>query len=278
MRDKPRILITGSNGFIGKRLWNYFGQLGYETTGYNYDFETPPPYVGMFELVIHVGAISSTTYRNVDILMEQNYNFTCDLISECNRYGTELHYASSAAVYGNKSDPKDYREDSLNKYPENAYAWSKYMIDHEVIRRCPSNVKGFRYFNVFGQGEEHKTQPSPVTLFQRMAKKMGRIEVFEGSENFKRDFVWVDDICRMHEQMIGSPADGIYNIGTGKATSFMDIALRIAEKEEVDVVEVPMPDELKNQYQAFTQADMTKFNEVIPDFKWTSALEYIDAL
>lgn len=275
--QKTKILITGTNGFIGQRLFQYFGSRGHEVTGYEYDFETPPPFVGEFELVIHTGAISSTTYRNVDILMEQNYNFTCDLISECNAYGTEMHYASSAAVYGNKTDPIDYKENSLNKYPENAYAWSKYLIDHEVIRRCPSGVKGFRYFNVFGEGEEHKKQPSPVTLFQRMAKQLGRIEVFEGSENFRRDFVWVEDICRMHEQMIGKP-DGIYNVGTGKATSFMDIAIRIAEKEEVDVVEIPMPGELRNQYQTFTQADMTKFNEVIPDFKWTSALEYIDAL
>ena len=275
--QQNKILITGTNGFIGKRLFQHFGHLGKDVTGYEYDFETPPPYVGDFDLVIHTGAISSTTYRNVDILMEQNYNFTCDLISECNNYGTEMHYASSAAVYGNKTDPDDYKENSHTKYPENAYAWSKYLIDHEVIRRCPANIKGFRYFNVFGQGEEHKKQPSPITLFQRMAKQLGRIEVFEGSENFRRDFVWVEDICHMHEQMIGKP-DGIYNIGTGKATSFMEIAIKIAEKEEVDVVEVPMPEELRNQYQTFTQADMTKFNSVLPEFKWTSALEYIDAL
>lgn len=275
--QQNKILITGTNGFIGKRLFQYFGELGKNVTGYQYDFETPPPAISDFDVVFHLGAISSTTYRNVDILMEQNYNFTCDLISECNQHGVELHYASSAAVYGNKTDPLDYKENSLTKYPENAYAWSKYFVDHEVIRRCPNNVKGFRYFNVFGQGEEHKKQPSPITLFQRMAKQKGRIEVFEGSENFRRDFVWVDDICRMHEQMIGKP-DGIYNIGTGKATSFMEIAIKIAEKEEVDVVEIPMPKELRNQYQTFTQADMTKFNETLPGFNWKSALEYIDEL
>ena len=82
--QQNNILITGTNGFIGKRLFQYFGEQEKNVTGYQYDFETPPPAISDFDVVFHLGAISSTTYRNVDVLMEHNYNFTCDLISECN--------------------------------------------------------------------------------------------------------------------------------------------------------------------------------------------------
>jgi ADP-L-glycero-D-manno-heptose 6-epimerase len=117
-------------------------------------------------------------------------------------------------------------------------------------------VQLFRYFNVHGPYEDNKSQPSPHTRFLRQATALGHIEVFEGSKDIKRDFVPVELVIRIHRRFFDLDVTGVYNVGTGTATSFMDVARAVAAETGVDIVEVPMPD-IKG-YQRYTCADMTK--------------------
>jgi ADP-L-glycero-D-manno-heptose 6-epimerase len=124
-------------------------------------------------------------------------------------------------------------------------------------------VQGFRYFNVYGSGEEHKDQPSPYTAFEKQAKETGVIKLFKGSENYKRDFVPVETVCAVHKKFLNVEKSGIWNVGTGIATSFEDVAKLVAEKYGATIEYIPMPENLKNQYQAYTCADLTKLKQEI---------------
>ncbi len=129
---------------------------------------------------------------------------------------------------------------------------------------------------MYGSGEEHKgEQASVFTKFQHQAKK-GKITLFEGSDNFKRDFVCVDDIVRVHRQMIWKrDVRDVFNVGTGTATSFETIGKAFSAKLDVPIEYVPMPDNLQGQYQKYTKADNTKLNNII-DIKWTSPKQWIE--
>ena len=135
--------------------------------------------------------------------------------------GNCLQYASSASVYG---DGKTFRETDTCR-PLNGYAWSKYLIDRfvqeSIAMPLPINIQGFRYFNVYGEYEDGKgNQASPVTKFTNQALIDESIMLFEDSEKYIRDFIYVGDICKVHEQMMSQDVSGIFNIGTGQAESF----------------------------------------------------------
>jgi ADP-L-glycero-D-manno-heptose 6-epimerase len=126
---------------------------------------------------------------------------------------------------------------------------------HHTRHQGGNTVQGFRYFNVYGSGEDHKgTQASPYHQFAKQARETGRIRVFEGSENYLRDFVPVQDVVSMHLRFLTRPVSGIFNIGTGKTRSFREVA----EQFGVPIDEIPMPGNLKNSYQMYTCADMTR--------------------
>lgn len=269
-----RILVTGHKGFIGSNIALYFLNKGHEVEGWEYVPGVVPSTEG-YDWCIHTGAISSTTYTDVDQILEQNFEFSVRLAQVCENFGTNLQYASSASVYG----PTDHFREDGALLPQSPYAWSKYLFDRFINQfqdEFEITIQGFRYFNVYGPGEDHKgDQASPYTKFIKQAKENGVVKLFEGSENFARDFVCVEDLCKLHEKMFDVKENGIFNAGTGHATSFDAVGRAIAKKYRADIEYIPMPEQLKSQYQKYTCADLTKLNSVV-DMSWTSIEDYIN--
>ena len=268
------ILITGHKGFIGQNMMKFMKSKGHTVTGFEYydNAEHFPDLKGI-HTVIHLGAETDTTCGNIHYVLEKNYDFSKKLYDECQRRHIMLQYASSASVYGHNRKTAEYEF----KEPLNYYATSKYLFDRYVETQAPvSRVQGFRYFNVYGPHEEHKKdQASPISKFFHEATWKYEIDIFEGSENFKRDFVFVGDICELHYRMLDVNESGILNAGTGVATSFEEIAIMIAEKYESNVNRIPMPEELKHQYQEYTCANLHKLNSTVK-MNWFPVEDYIN--
>lgn len=265
-----KILITGHEGFVGKNLAPFLDKDN-ELFGYEWNPNSLPEVSG-YDWVIHLGAISSTTERDVDKVMLQNYEFSKWLFNQCNTNGVNLQYASSASVYGCNLD---FNEDAP-KQPQSYYATSKYLFDRWVMQQKQNIiVQGFRYFNVYGAMEDHKgDQASPITKFFKQAKS-GTIKLFENSELYKRDFIYVGDCCNIHRHMLTSKESGIFNIGTGVATSFQTIADLVAKRFKAKIEYIPMPKELKDQYQEYTCADIKKLSSVL-NINFTTPEEFIN--
>lgn len=270
-----KILVTGSNGFIGKNLALYLMNQGHDVEGWEYIPNALPDPEG-YDWVVHLGAISSTTFTDVDKIMDQNFEFSMRLLQLCDTRGVHFQYASSASVYG----PTTHFTEDGPLQPQSPYAWSKYLFDRFVKLNAEFfdiRVQGFRYFNVYGQFEDHKSdQASPYTKFIKQAKESGVIKLFEGSEKYKRDFVCVEDVCKVHEKMFDSDQSGIFNVGSGHAVSFSEVADTIAQKYDARIEYIPIPESVKKQYQTYTCADLTKLNKTI-DMQWIHIKEYIDA-
>jgi len=251
-----KILLTGHNGFIGSYMHKALKE--HEVTTFEWSDGVRPSVMG-FDWVIHMGGISSTTERDVDKILRQNTEFSIDLYEECKTFGVNMQYSSSASVYGLGTD---FRE-SAPVDPRNPYAWSKYLFERYVEKHPGGNiVQGFRYFNVYapnGVGEEHKgKQASPFSQFYEQSKT-GEIRVFENSAEHKRDFVPIEEVIDVHLQFLKVKESGIFNIGSGKPMSFLEIANTF----NVKVVEIPMPEILKASYQKYTCADMTKTRKTL---------------
>lgn len=254
-----KILITGHQGFIGQHMMRAL-EKEHQVAGYEFDNENLPLVKG-FDWVIHLGAISSTTETDVNKVILQNYEFSKWIFNQCNAYSVNFQYASSASIYGNT---KNF-EESAPPQPTSPYSWSKYLFDRWIEGIMPKiTVQGFRYFNVYGEFEEHKgNQASPIYKFTKQAKDNGKISIFENSENYKRDFICVDDICNVHKLMLEKQDRGIWNLGTGKCVSFRQVADIIAKKYNATIEEIPMPKNLIGQYQEYTCADMKKLSTVV---------------
>lgn len=211
--------------------------------------------------VIHLGAISDTRCQDWIALRKQNVGYTITLMERCQKYGIPIQIASSASVYGlhnttfKESDPVA---------PANLYAESKALVEAYFANMRPvSPVHIFRYFNVYGPHEDHKgDQASPFHKFREQAKA-GEVVLFEGSDQFKRDFIHVDEVIDVHKKMFNCKESGIWNVGTGKTMSFEDVA-RLAIKEfPAKIRYIPMPKDLQLAYQKFTQADLTKIKATL---------------
>ena len=252
-----KILVTGHKGFIGQNMCE---ALKGEHTVSTFTWGEKFPKHMRFDLVIHLGAISSTAEMNTDRVMLKNYDFTVDLLNWCNECGTNVQYASSASVYG--AGP-DFRETALLQ-PRSPYSWSKFLIDRYVQKNhWKIRIQGFRYFNVYGPHEEHKDQPSPFTAFKRQATETGVIKIFKNSHKARRDFVPVETVIDIHKKFFNIGESGIWNVGSGVARSFESIALQVAEETGAKIEEIPMPAKLKAGYQWFTQADLEKLNKTL---------------
>ena len=251
-----KILLTGHKGFIGSNFLKYLNDYSFDT----YEWGDEIPKISNYDWVFHIGAISSTTETDVEKVMRQNYDFTCWLIDECIRHDVNLQYSSSASVYGLKTE---FTESSPVD-PRTPYAWSKYMTEKYCENRKHRNIiQGFRYFNVYGPGEEHKGgQASPYCQFERQAKENGVVRVFEGSENFKRDFIQVNEVIETHLRFLRVRESGVWNVGTGKTTSFLDVAKSFG----VPIETIPMPENLKHSYQKYTCADLTKLDTTLEKY------------
>lgn len=269
-----KILVTGSNGFVGKNLIEYLKN-DHDVEGFDY---TPNVYpdASKYDWIVHLGAISSTIETDIDKILTQNYEYSMRLLQMCEQMGTNFQYASSASVYGNTNI---FNEESPCN-PQSPYAWSKYLFDRFIKQAGEFNilVQGFRYFNVYGPHEEHKdNQMSPISKFIQQAKQHGVIKIFPNSENYMRDFVSVADVCAVHKQMLSQDTSGIFNVGTGTSISFKHVAEVIAKKYNAKIIEIPMPNSVKQHYQSYTKADNAKVNRII-NLKWSTIEQYVEKI
>lgn len=254
-----KILLTGHKGFIGKHMLNALHDHTVTTFEWGQDY----PDVQGLDWVIHMGANSSTTETNIEKIMTQNYDFSVWLLNECVKHNVNLQYSSTASIYGLK---KEFTEDSPVD-PRTPYAWTKYMFER-YANQLPKNiiVQGFRYFNVYGTGQEHKIgNASPHHGFKEQAINDGIIKLFEFEVHPARDFVPVEYVIDIHLKFLKIKESGIWNVGTGVSTTFYSIACDIAKQYNAKITFVPIPNILKNSYQTYTCADTSKLQKTLKE-------------
>ena len=237
------------------------------------------------EAVFHEGACSDTMNHDGRYMMDNNYQYTLDLLDWCQDERIPFLYASSAAVYGKG---ETFREEREHEEPLNVYGYSKFLFDQVVRRRIAAGlgaqVAGFRYFNVYGAREQHKGRMASVSFHHfHQYRERGYVELFGsydgyGSGEQSRDFVSVEDVVNVNLFFLDHPEQsGIFNLGTGRSQSFNELAAatvnacRTAEgKEKLGLAELvaqglirytEFPDALKGKYQSFTQADIARLRD-----------------
>jgi len=239
---------------------------------------------GLVSAVLHQGACSDTMENDGRYMMDNNYQYTLELLNYCQNEEVPFLYASSASVYGGGSV---FRENREFESPLNVYAYSKFLFDQIVRRRwhkLGAQVVGLRYFNVYGQREQHKGRMASVAYhFFNQYRADGKVKLFEGSDGYDngsqlRDFVSIEDVIKVNMYFLDNPnISGIFNLGTGHAQSFNDVAvatinsLRSAEgKPALSITEmqqkglinyIPFPDQLRGKYQSYTQADISELRK-----------------
>ena len=237
------------------------------------------------QAVFHDGACSDTMEHNGLYMMDNNYQYSLDLLDWCQDERIPYLYASSAAVYGKG---EVFREERELEQPLNVYGYSKFLFDQVVRRRMAEDltaqVAGFRYFNVYGPREQHKGRMASVAFHHfNQYREQGYVNLFGAYDGYgegqqSRDFVSVEDVVKVNLFFFDHPEiSGIYNLGTGRSQPFNDLAAatvnacRAAEgKEKMSLQQlvdaeliryIPFPDALKGKYQSFTEADITQLRE-----------------
>lgn len=271
-----KILVTGYEGFIGRNMTSYLAQAtDWKIDGWSWDSDKSNwPKLVQYDWVIHLGAATKRLDHNIESVLLKNFEFSQWLFKECQHHGVNLQYASSSAVYGNTKDYSEYAE--LN--PQTPYAWSKFLFDRWVFQQNHySFVQGFRYFDVYGKWMHLKgNDASVIHKWREDARKKGYIEVWEGAEHIKRDWVWVGDVCRLHLDFIDTvKGSGIWNVGTGLCHSFLDIAEEIASQENVEIRTIPVPEEEQLRMRNVTCADLTHLKETVGKRKWLNVYEWL---
>jgi ADP-L-glycero-D-manno-heptose 6-epimerase len=260
---------------------------------------------GALDAVLHQGACSDTMEHNGQLMMALNYRCTKDLLDACQARGTRLIYASSAAVYGGSAV---FREAPEHEQPLNVYGYSKLLTDQVVRRLLPAataQVVGLRYFNVYGPHEQHKGRMASVAFHHSTQFRTdGRVRLFGayggyGPGGQVRDFVHVDDVVAVNLWFLAhGGAKGVFNVGTGRAQPFNDVAHAVVnawrgragkppstldEMVSQRLVEyVDFPSALVGKYQCFTQADLTALRAIGCDHTFmdvaTGVKRYVDWL
>ena len=230
--------------------------------------------------ILHQGACSDTMEADGRYMMRNNYRYSVTLLDHCQNNDIALLYASSASVYGGGATFVESRE---HEAPLNVYGYSKFLFDQYVRRVLPertAQIAGFRYFNVYGPREQHKGRMASVAFhFFNQYRASGQVRLFEGSGGYpageqRRDFVAVSDVVKVNLDFLDHPhRSGIFNLGSGSAQSFNDVAVAVVNacrardgKPPLSLVEmvreqaieyVEFPPQLVGKYQSFTQADLT---------------------
>lgn len=307
------IIVTGANGFIGSAIVWELNQAGHEDIiavdsvnlqtrnllqkrKYSKFFEASElwSYLASPEAkknvtwVIHMGACSSTTETNWDFLYSNNFQYSQRLFEWCSQNQKCLIYASSAATYGAGENGFDDTFDSEKLKPLNLYGDSKVIMDRWAVKQkaTPANWYGLKFFNVFGPNEYEKGAMASVAYKSYhqilQTQKLGLFKsynsLYKDGEQL-RDFVYVKDVTRwIKEIMDKKPANGIYNMGFGEARSWLDMAKSLfqALAKPMEINWLEMPDSIKNQYQYFTKANMTKWQEQkmsLPQWPLEKAIE-----
>ncbi len=232
------------------------------------------------EVVFHQGACSDTMESDGRYMLDNNYRYSLELLDWCQSHKVPYIYASSASVYGLGPVFTEGRE---HEKPLNVYGYSKFLFDQIVRRRLGEFVApviGLRYFNVYGPREAHKGRMASVAFHHfNQFRADGKVRLFEGSHGYangeqRRDFVHVDDAVAVNLFFRQRPTSGLYNVGTGRAQAFNDVALAVVNAlrqragespltlanavAQQRIEYVPFPEALRGKYQAFTQADLAQ--------------------
>lgn len=294
------ILITGANGFIGSALVatlnhqgrndlilcdrkskldqrNNLGNAQYQElfdVAELFNKLETEDWAEQIDCILHIGACADTTELNVDFLNENNVRYTQKLCQWALDKGARFIYASSAAVYGDgEFGFSDSDQLTPKLVPLNPYGKSKWEVDKWVIEQgLIDKVVGLRFFNVFGPNEYHKEKMASV-IFRAFpeAQKTDKIKLFkshkEGIADGEqlRDFIYVKDVIKVIQFFMEEPqANGIFNVGTGQACSFNQLATYLLKAlgKEPCIEYFDMPKELQPRYQYFTQADISRLRQV----------------
>lgn len=296
------IIVTGGAGFIGSNIVKSLNDKGIDNILIVDNLSRPEKHLNLNKLsfadyihkddfiqnldkfkntktIFHQGACSNTMETDGNYMMKNNFEYSKKLLHFSLENNTDFIYASSASVYGNGDN--GFREDPSCEYPLNIYAFSKLMFDNYVRNifkqkaTFNSQICGLRYFNVYGYQENHKGKMASVAYhLMTQAKNKEHIKLFKGSENFKRDFIFVDDVVNVNLYLYKHKISGIYNCGTGTAHAFYDIADAIQQHEKKAVVEyIAFPEQLKGKYQTFTEADLTQLRKAGYESRFQSVKE-----
>ncbi|ACH64831.1 ADP-glyceromanno-heptose 6-epimerase [Aliivibrio fischeri] len=236
---------------------------------------------GPIEAIFHEGACSATTEWDGKYIMMNNYEYSKELLHFCIEREIPFLYASSAATYGETDtfiEEREY-EGALNVYGYSKQQFDNYVrrlwADAEEHNETLSQITGFRYFNVYGPREQHKGSMASVAFHLNNQMNAGdNPKLFEGSDEFKRDFVYVGDVAAVNLWFLENGVSGIYNCGTGRAEPFRAVAEAVIKHHGKGEVEtIPFPEHLKGAYQEFTQADLTKLRAAGCDVEFKSVAD-----
>jgi len=229
--------------------------------------------IGKVDLFIHLGACTSTMEKNASYLVKNNFIYSKEVAKWAFKNDVRFLYASSAATYGaGENGFGDEDENTRKLKPLNLYGFSKHLFDLRIIgNNFSDKCAGFKFFNVFGPNEYHKGYMRSVVVksFEEI-KTQGKVHLFKSYRDKcpdgeqKRDFVYVKDVVKVMYYFIENPdKNGIFNVGTGKARSFNDLAgaLFSALEMERKIEYVDMPESIRENYQYFTQADLRKLRK-----------------
>lgn len=235
--------------------------------------------VDAVDTVIHMGACSTTTERDADYLYDNNFRYSTEIAEFALEAGARFIYASSAATYGDGS--RGYSDRETNLRPLNMYGYSKHLFDGWVREQgIEDQVVGLKFFNVFGPNEYHKgAQASMIFKAVGQVKEEGVVKLFASNHpdyadgEQRRDFVYVKDAVDIMLTLMQRPdVNGIFNLGTGVARSWNDVAKAVfaAMGKEARIEYIPMPSSIAGQYQNFTQADMSTLASTLPSVSFRS--------
>ncbi len=299
------IIVTGAAGFIGSNIMQGLNRRGITniiavddlTDGHKFvnltaceysdyidyqDFlermKAGDTFGGAIKAFFHEGACSATTEWDGRYMMRNNYDYSKTALHFCLDHKIPFLYASSAAVYG---DCHEFNDQDWQQQPLNVYGYSKWKFDQYVkplLATAPMQIAGFRYFNVYGPHEQHKGGMASVAFhLMNQLQDNGVIKLFEGSHGYeageqRRDFVYVDDVVDVNLWFLDNPQhSGIFNLGTGQARAFNDIARTLLKLHGSGRLEyIPFPEHLKNAYQAYTQANISSLRQIGFNANFTS--------
>lgn len=284
------IIVTGGAGFIGSNIVYALNQRGFtdilvvdhlkDGTKFKNlvdldiaDYLDREEFIAMIvagepfgdvEAIFHQGACSATTEWDGKYMMENNFQYSKDLLHYSLDHSIPFLYASSAATYGGRTS--NFIEERQFEAPLNVYGYSKFLFDQyvrSILPEAESPVCGLRYFNVYGPRESHKGSMASVAFhLNNQMKKGENPKLFAGSEGFLRDFIYVEDVAALNLWCLEQQVSGIFNAGTGQAESFEAIANAVIKHYGRGEIEsIPFPEHLKGHYQAYTQADLTKLKQ-----------------
>jgi len=307
------IVITGAAGFIGSCLITKLNNQGLKNLVIVDDFfkyEKYPNFINKqfinkversyffkwfklhtkdIQFIIHIGARTDTTEFNTEIFNELNLNYSKKIWKLCSKYNIPLIYASSAATYGDGSlGYKDNHELPYKLIPLNPYGISKNEFDKWILKQKyqPPKWFGLKFFNVFGPNEYHKNRMASVIYHSfNQIKNNNKVQLFKSANPLYkdgeqiRDFVYVKDVIEVIYFLLNHPSDsGIYNLGTGKARTFIDLSTAVFKSlnisPNIEFIDTPL--DIRNKYQYFTEADMNKLYNLkynIPFYTLENAIE-----